>query len=59
MTASMQTEVRTTKLAGLRAELAGLRAQFEQTKRDVAEAVKKAAKRRDDWLLEHTRKEHL
>ncbi|HSD12975.1 MAG TPA: hypothetical protein VLC10_05435 [Patescibacteria group bacterium] len=56
---STQSDVRTKRLAGFRAELAGLRAQFEKTRKDVAEAVKKAAKRRDDWLLEHTRKEHL
>ncbi|MEY4744847.1 MAG: hypothetical protein RL272_792, partial [Candidatus Parcubacteria bacterium] len=50
-----QTDIRTKKLAGLRAELAGLRAQFEKTRQDVAQAVKRASKRRDDWLLEHTR----
>ncbi len=59
MTTPSQSDARTERLAGLRAELAGLRAEFAKIKQGIAETAKAAAKRRDDWLLEHTRKEHL
>ncbi len=54
-----QSAVRTARLAGFRKELEGLRAKFAEVKKGVADAVKKSAKRRDDWLLQHTRDEHL
>lgn len=54
-----QADVRIARLSLIRAELASLGAQFVDMRRDLAEAVKGAAKRRDGWLVEHTRKEHL
>lgn len=59
MTASTQSAARTTRMAGLRAQLADVRAQLRDVARDTMAAVKKAAKRRDDLLIEHTRTEHF
>ncbi|HTK04953.1 MAG TPA: hypothetical protein VL500_05175 [Candidatus Eisenbacteria bacterium] len=54
-----QQEVRRARFARLRAELSTLREACAGVQKRVAVAVKDAAKRRDDWLLEHTKKEHL
>lgn len=52
-------QVRASRLAGLRSQLAELRAQFRKASQDVAAIVKKAAKRRDDRLAQQTRDEHF
>ena len=54
-----QAWVRLERLAMVRTELASLGAEFIDMRRDVANVVKSAAKRRDDRLLEQTRKDRL
>ena len=51
--------VRVQRLAMVHAELADLGAEFVDMRHEVAAVVKGAAKRRDDRLLEKTRKEHF
>jgi hypothetical protein len=50
-------QVRASRLAGLRSRIADLRAQFRKAMQDVAATVKKVAKRRDDRLAQKTRDE--
>jgi len=59
MTDMSQQEVRKARFARLRTELSAFREAFAGMQKRVAVTVKDASKRRDDWLLEHTRKEHL
>lgn len=54
-----QSDVRAKRFAGMREELEGLRVKFDDLKRRATTVVKDAAARRDAWLLEHTRNEHL
>ena len=54
-----QSEVRARRFSGLRAELEALRGTFDDLKRRATVVAKDAAKRRDEWLVDHVRKEHL
>lgn len=54
-----QQEVRKARFTRLRAELSALKETCAGVQKRVSVAVKDATKRRDDWLLEHTKKEHL
>lgn len=54
-----QDGARKTRFAALRDELATLSRTFAELKSRADQVAKDAGKRRDDWLLEHTKNEHL